>query len=51
MSWETRYTIRIEDHDIEFVHKVPVNIQVGRYMDPYGAMYLLIENPYNMDKW
>ena len=43
--------MRIEDHVIDFVQDVPVNVQRDRYMDPYGTMYILMENPHHMDKW
>ena len=46
-----RFAKRIEDHVINFVQEMPFNVQGDRYMDPYGTMYILTENPHNMDKW
>ena len=46
-----RFAVRIEDHVVEFVQEVPINVQGDRYMDCYGTMYILTKNPHHMDKW
>ena len=43
--------MRVEDHVIDFVYKKPINVQGDRYMDTYGTMYILTDNPHHMDKW
>ena len=43
--------MRIKDHDIDFVQEILIHVQIDRYMDLYGTMYLIIENPYIKDKW
>ena len=46
-----RYTVRVDDHDIDFQRKNCVNLQEDRYIVPYAAMYTIVNDPNNMKKW
>ena len=43
--------MRIEDHEIEFHQEILVSIQGDRYMDPYVAMYLIVDDPQGVNSW